>query len=104
MIHDHREMAKAGQDALSWPAQAAPMASAPRDGTRVLAWLRPEPIRLSLKSQTPGRVVQPPGRFVLVRWFGSQGAGHWSTHHQGTGKIKGDLVEWWPLPEESRGR
>lgn len=69
------------------------MTDAPRDGTRILAWLQPEPLR-----DGPCIHVRP-GRYVLVRWFGTLSAGHWSTHPQGQGKVHGDLQAWWTLPE-----
>lgn len=69
------------------------MADAPRDGTRILALLRPEPVRDGARSH------MPPTRHVLVRWFGTPGNGHWSTHPKGMGKVRGDLLGWWPLPD-----
>ena len=69
------------------------MADAPKDGTRILAWMQPEPVRDGPRSH------MPPPRYVLVRWFGTARSGHWSTHPKGQGRVRGDLLAWWALPE-----
>lgn len=69
------------------------MSDAPRDGTQILAWFQPEPIKVN------HRTFPRKGRYVLARWFQFGDApGFWSTHHKGQGKLYGDLLAWWPLP------
>ncbi len=76
------------------------MDDAPRDGTQILAWLIPEPVRRLDPKSKRTRLITRQGRYALVRWFQHGDApGYWSAHHKGQGKVDGDPLAWWPLPE-----
>lgn len=79
------------------------MADPPRDGIRVLAWVQPEPFeRPNSRGRPSGQWVTPPPHFALVRWWAQEtqpGQGHWSSHPKGQGRLRAEILEWWPLPE-----